>query len=111
MKIIYKLKLYSFYKIYLNRFLKNLITYFSKITFFKLIKLPTKNKKFTVLRSPHINKKSKEQFQLKIYHLFLNIALKKNNFFKLQNTLKFLNLGKQRRFLPLKIQILQKSVI
>jgi ribosomal protein S10 len=111
MHILYKLKLYSFYKIYLNRFLKNLVIYFSKLKFFQLTKLPTKNTKFTVLRSPHINKKSKEQFQLKIFTFFLNIILKKHNFFKLQNILKFLNLGKQKKFLPLKIYIIQKSLI
>ncbi len=28
------------------------------------VPLPTKKKKYTVLRSPHVNKKSREQFQL-----------------------------------------------
>jgi small subunit ribosomal protein S10 len=37
------------------------------------IPLPTKRKVFTVLRSPHVNKKSREQFQLSTYKRLLDI--------------------------------------
>ncbi|HAB90474.1 MAG TPA: 30S ribosomal protein S10 [Bacteroidetes bacterium] len=37
------------------------------------IPLPTKRKIFTVLRSPHVNSKSKEQFQLDTYKRLLDI--------------------------------------
>ncbi|HCE84784.1 MAG: 30S ribosomal protein S10 [Bacteroidetes bacterium] len=37
------------------------------------IPLPTKRKVFTVLRSPHVNGKSKEQFQLDTYKRLLDI--------------------------------------
>lgn len=37
------------------------------------IPLPTKKKVFTVLRSPHVNKKSREQFQLCSYKRLLDI--------------------------------------
>ena len=37
------------------------------------IPLPTKIEKFTVLRSPHIDKKSREQFQLSSYKRLLDI--------------------------------------
>ena len=37
------------------------------------ITLPTKRKVFTVLRSPHVNGKSKEQFQLDTYKRLLDI--------------------------------------
>lgn len=37
------------------------------------IPLPTKKKVFTVLRSPHVNKKSNEQFQLCTYKRLLDI--------------------------------------
>ena len=37
------------------------------------IPLPTKRKVFTVLRSPHVNAKSKEQFQLKTYKRLMDI--------------------------------------
>jgi small subunit ribosomal protein S10 len=35
--------------------------------------LPTHKKIFTVLRSPHVNKKSREQFQLAAYKRLLDI--------------------------------------
>ena len=37
------------------------------------IPLPTKRKVFTVLRSPHVNKKSREQFQLSSYKRLIDI--------------------------------------
>ncbi len=37
------------------------------------IPLPTKNKIFTVLRSPHVNKTSREQFKLSTYKRLLDI--------------------------------------
>jgi len=37
------------------------------------IPLPTEKKKFTVLRSPHVNKTSREQFQLNTYKRLLDI--------------------------------------
>ena len=36
------------------------------------IPLPTKKKIFTVLKSPHVNKKSREQFQLSSYKRLLD---------------------------------------
>ncbi len=37
------------------------------------IPLPTKKKIFTVLRSPHVNKRSREQFQLATYKRLMDI--------------------------------------
>jgi len=37
------------------------------------IPLPTEKKKYTVLRSPHVNKKSREQFQLCSHKRLLDI--------------------------------------
>jgi small subunit ribosomal protein S10 len=37
------------------------------------IPLPTKIEKFTVLRSPHVNKKSREQFERRTHHRLLDI--------------------------------------
>jgi len=37
------------------------------------IPLPTKKEKFTVLRSPHVNKKAREQFQLCTYKRLIDI--------------------------------------
>ncbi len=38
------------------------------------IPLPTKREIYTVLRSPHIDKKSREQFQIKIHKRLLSIV-------------------------------------
>ena len=43
------------------------------------IPLPTNKKIFTVLKSPHVNKKSREQFQLSSYKRLLDIYSKNNN--------------------------------
>ena len=37
------------------------------------IPLPTKIHKYTVLRSPHVNKKSREQFEMRIHRRILDI--------------------------------------
>ena len=46
--------------------LKNL-TKFHKIKISGLFQIKNKNKLFTVLKSPHVNKKSREQFRYKQY--------------------------------------------
>jgi len=38
------------------------------------IPLPTKVEKFTVLRSPHVNKKSREQFEMRTHKRLLDIV-------------------------------------
>ena len=38
------------------------------------IPLPTKINKFTVLRSPHVNKKSREQFEMRTHRRLLDIV-------------------------------------
>jgi len=40
------------------------------------IPLPTKRSVYTVLRSPHVNKKSREQFQTKIHKRLVDIEIK-----------------------------------
>jgi len=37
------------------------------------IPLPTRINRFTVLRSPHVDKKSREQFEIRIYKRLLDI--------------------------------------
>ena len=39
------------------------------------IPLPTNNEKFTVLRSPHVNKKSREQFEIRTHKRLIEICL------------------------------------
>jgi len=38
------------------------------------IPLPTRNEKFTVLRSPHVDKKSREQFEIRTHKRLLDIV-------------------------------------
>ncbi len=38
------------------------------------IPMPTKIEKFTVLRSPHVNKKSREQFEMRTHKRLLDIV-------------------------------------
>jgi small subunit ribosomal protein S10 len=38
------------------------------------IPLPTKVQRWTVLRSPHVDKKSREQFELKVHKRLIDIA-------------------------------------
>ena len=37
------------------------------------VPLPTKKKRYTVLRSPHINKDSREQFEIRVHHRIIDI--------------------------------------
>ncbi|WP_139533812.1 30S ribosomal protein S10 [Helicobacter pylori] len=37
------------------------------------VPLPTKNKRYTVLRSPHVNKDSREQFEIRVYSRLIDI--------------------------------------
>ena len=53
------------------------------------IPLPTKREVFTVLRSPHVDKKSREQFQIKTHKRILDIV---NPTSKTIDTLKKLDL-------------------
>jgi len=43
-----------------------------------LLRLPTKVQKTTVLRSPHVNKKSREQFEIRTYKRLIQIKTNKN---------------------------------
>jgi len=38
------------------------------------IPLPTKIKKYTVLRSPHVNKKSREQFEVRVHSRIVELV-------------------------------------
>ena len=98
LKIIVK----SYYASYLNNFItklkSNLNTPELRTTSktVKQIILPSKTEKYTVLRSPHADKKSREQFERKTHKrlILLNVSVKEHkqhvpllyNFFqKLQN--------------------------
>ena len=47
----------------------------------RVVGLPTKKKKFTVLRSPHVHKKSREQFIMQIQKTRISIKNTLTDFF------------------------------
>lgn len=47
-----------------------------------IIALPTKVKKFCVLRSPHVNKDSREHFEIRLYKQFIDIITDSTTIFK-----------------------------
>ena len=55
-----QIKIYSFYRFFINKSIQILKIYFKKnynYIIIKIIKLPTQFKKFTVLKAPRINTK------------------------------------------------------
>ena len=77
-------------RIYLKSFSKEAInqavrTILAKASEFDLgvgffsVSLPTSIKKFCVLRSPHVNKDSREEFEVRIYKKFLDISTENLN--------------------------------
>ena len=75
-----KIRVYlkSFSKKLINTAIETLITILEsqknkKINFYS-VALPTRIKKFCVLRSPHIHKNSRHQFEIRIYKRFLDIS-------------------------------------
>ena len=84
-----RLILKSFNKKLINSTLlefKNILNQ-SNCTINSIISLPIKIKKFCVLRSPHIDKNSREHFELRIYKKFIDLEL--NSFISINNLLNF----------------------
>jgi small subunit ribosomal protein S10 len=83
MKIIIKLK--SLDKISLTIYL-NLLKFLAKKLYINSYRqnLPLKKKRITLLKSPHVNKSSREQFEFKLYKSIF-VLEKFNNFKILKN--------------------------
>ncbi len=47
------------------------------------VSLPTKIKRFCVLRSPHIDKDSREHFEIRLYKKFIDISLNSSELLEL----------------------------
>lgn len=77
-----QIKLKSFDPFFLNQviFLLSDILKTFKITNYKEVFIPSKTKKITVIRSPHIHKKSRDQFQIKKYKRSLIISFNDYNY-------------------------------
>ncbi len=72
-----RILLKSFDNTLFNEAVKELIKTVSEAqcTIHGTITLPVKKKRFCVLRSPHIDKKSREHFEVRIYKQFFDIDL------------------------------------
>lgn len=87
----------------LNIYVKYLFNLFKNLQIeYSFISLPTKKKRITLLKSPHVYKKAREQFQLNLYKK--TITIKKFKTFKIFN---YLLLNKPK-LLNLKIRYIGK---
>ena len=74
--MIYKIYLLSQKLVLLNNFSQKLKNLFNLIGHCSVIKLPIKIKKFTLLSSPHVNKKSRDQFEIRTYKRLVILKVK-----------------------------------
>jgi len=68
----------SFSKDAINEAIKSVLTNISDLelaTELSSVSLPTRKKRFCVLRSPHVNKDSREEFEVRIYKKFLDLTI------------------------------------
>ena len=70
-----RIKIWSFDSRVLDQSAKDIIEMLKKtgVKVLGPIPLPTKKEIYTVLRSPHVNKKSREQFQLEIHKRIIDV--------------------------------------
>jgi small subunit ribosomal protein S10 len=95
-----KLKSFDTYYINLaNNYIKSIFSYLS-INSISKINLPSETKKITVLQSPHIDKKSREQFQLKTYNQIIQIE-----FINKQQAALLINLLKNLELIGIEMEI------
>jgi hypothetical protein len=112
----------SFYFSAISKLLKNLIIFLNtkiyikdfniknKVFDIKIIFLPKKIKKYTLNKSPHVNKTAREQFEIRTYKAIINVfplfILKKESFIVLLYFLKnFLKNNKISSLLKSKITL------
>ncbi|XBT18151.1 MAG: 30S ribosomal protein S10 [Candidatus Shikimatogenerans sp. Tser] len=86
-----KIKIYSYNILLINTFINKIIRiiYEYKGEFIGPIFLPTKKKIFTILKSPHVHKKSREQFVFSIHKRLLIIKNYNNLIINNLNKLNF----------------------
>jgi len=80
--------------VFIDWVFKNLINSRLNLLNLKLItNLPVKNYKFTLLRSPHVNRKAQDQYEVKTYRLVIQFNVQadslETNILKFYNILKF----------------------
>jgi small subunit ribosomal protein S10 len=90
-KITFKMKTYHNYNLkkIMPKILYKILSLNIKTTGF--VSLPTKLERFTVLRSPHVDKKSREQFEKKIYSKTISVFFNFSNIQEKQNAKLLIN--------------------
>jgi small subunit ribosomal protein S10 len=61
------------------------------IEHYSIVSLPIKKQRFTVLRSPHVDKKSREHFEMRSYSKLLKISFNFENIFDKQRAKLLIN--------------------
>ena len=78
---LYTIKLSHFNYNYLNKLLNNIVILFNlflNLNFITVVTLPNKRHLNTVLRSPHVFKKSREQFSIIMYNKLIVLKCEKD---------------------------------
>mgnify|MGYP000857549187 FL=1 len=71
----YQLKIQSVNKMALTVYLLSLQAFLKKLNvFYSVINLPVRKKRITLLKSPHVNKSAREQFEVKTYKTVLTLS-------------------------------------
>ena len=74
MMLKYQLKIQSVNKKALNLYLQSLQMLFKNLKFnYTYFNLPLKKKRITLLKSPHVNKTAREQFEIKNYKSIITL--------------------------------------
>jgi ribosomal protein S10 len=82
----YQLKIQSVNKKALTLYLTSLQTFLKKVNLlYSFVHLPVRKKRITLLKSPHVNKSAREQFEIKNYKTIIT-------FFNLPNSAKIVKL-------------------
>jgi len=80
METTYQLKIKSLNKDAIQLYLKTLKKLFNKFELnYTQFRLPTTRKRITLLKSPHVNKSAREQFEIKNYQIVLFFKTYYNN--------------------------------
>lgn len=77
MKVSYNIKLKAFNPVFLTAAINSLLSTLKACAHLSVrgpINFPTKYKRFTVLRSPHVNKLSREQFEIRTHNKMLVVT-------------------------------------
>jgi len=77
--MIYKIYLKSKNLFLLNRFTDLIKQLFNLVGIPIIYKMPVKIQRFTVLRSPHVNKKAREQFEIRTYSRVIQLMTNNKN--------------------------------